>query len=99
MKCKVSDFSARPFLRLGFQNKSADKHGMKSYSANTRIELTAKGWLYSAESALNRSEQCPKLRHSAELRRTAKKRISMALAAVDSRNSRHKPRRDDRARS
>jgi len=56
---------------------------MKSYSANTRIEPTAKGWLYSAESALKASEQSPDTKQSAELRRRAKKIIWMALAAVD----------------
>jgi hypothetical protein len=56
---------------------------MKSYSANTRIVPTAKGWLYNAEIALKRSEQSPNTKQSAELRRTAKKLISMALAAVD----------------
>jgi hypothetical protein len=56
---------------------------MKSYSANTRVELTAKGWLHSAESALEASEQSLDTKQSAELRRRAKKSIGMALAAVD----------------
>jgi hypothetical protein len=70
---------------------------MNSYSANTRIELTAKGWLYNAELALKRSEQSPNMSDSAELRRAAKKLISMALAVVDAGHSRHEPREDDRA--
>jgi hypothetical protein len=56
---------------------------MKSYSADTRIELTAKGWLYGAESALKACEQGPDTKQSAERRRRAKNIISMALAAVD----------------
>jgi hypothetical protein len=56
---------------------------MKSYSGNTRIELTAKGWLYSVESVLKAFEQFPDTKQSAELRRRAKKVIRMALVAVD----------------
>jgi hypothetical protein len=55
---------------------------MKSYSGNTRIELTAKGWLYSVESVLKAFEQSPDTKKSAELRRRAKKVIQMALVAV-----------------
>ena len=56
---------------------------MKSYSKNTRVELTVKGWLYCAESAVRASEKVADPKESAKLTRRARNRIQIALVAVD----------------
>jgi hypothetical protein len=56
---------------------------MNDYSPNTRVELTPKGWLFIAKSALQASEKGSDPKRSAELRRRAKDSIVRALKAVD----------------
>jgi hypothetical protein len=56
---------------------------MNNYSPNTRIELTPKGWLFVAQSALEASEKRSDPKRSAELSRKAKDSIRWALQAID----------------
>jgi hypothetical protein len=56
---------------------------MNDYSSNTRIELTPKGWLFLAQSALEASEKRSNRKRSAELNRKAKDSILHALQAID----------------
>jgi hypothetical protein len=56
---------------------------MNDYSPNTSVELTPKGWLFLAQSALEASEKGLDPKRSAELRRRAKDSIVRALEAID----------------
>jgi hypothetical protein len=56
---------------------------MNDYSPKTRIELTPKGWLFLAQSALEASKERSDPKQSAELDRKAKDSIRRALQAMD----------------
>src|SRR3569833_407998 len=56
---------------------------MNSYSGNTRITLTATGWLFIAQEALAEIEQASDPKQAAELRRKAKKSLRRTLVGVD----------------
>jgi hypothetical protein len=79
---KGSDSSDSPCFRLARRFRSADLNGMNNYSADTRVELTAKGWLFGAQSALDASEQCSDQNRSAEFEHIARNRIRIALATL-----------------
>jgi hypothetical protein len=56
---------------------------MNSYSGNTRITLTATGWLLIAQEALAGIEQGSDQKQSGQLRTNAKNSLRMALVAID----------------
>jgi hypothetical protein len=68
---------------------------MGTYSGNTRVTLTTRGWLHMAEEALLGLEQPSDNKHSAQLRSKAKHHLRMTLDAFDA----DRPSRDHRSPS
>ena len=56
---------------------------MNDFSGNTRVTLTARGWLVMAEEALAGIERTSNKKQSAQLRRKAKHKLLMGLVSLE----------------
>jgi hypothetical protein len=66
---------------------------MNSFSGDTRVTLTAAGWLLMAQEALAGIEQTSNNTQSAQLRSKAKRSLFLAVGALDSERPSGHPRR------
>jgi hypothetical protein len=56
---------------------------MNGFSGDTRVTLTAAGWLHMAQKALAGIEQASDTKQSAQLRSKAKRSLLLAASALD----------------
>jgi hypothetical protein len=76
--------SYSPFFRLFLFPDLADYFYMDHYSCETRVELTALGWLYLAEKNLRKSSKAETRRAQVEGKRRAGIALVSAIRAIES---------------
>ena len=88
MTLQVRDLSTVGYVRFAISSlftaqKPDDWTSMDQYSADTRVELTALGWLHIAEDTLKRTSKAVSQRKQAERKRQAGIALRAAMSEIE----------------